>query len=43
MRRKARVEWSPRGFKDLLPRFNIFDRVEDLKQETDLLQIALRW
>jgi hypothetical protein len=43
MRRKARGEWSPRGFKDILPRFNIFDRVEDLKQETDLWDIVLPW
>ena len=43
MRRKPRAEWSPRGFKDLLPRFNIFDRVEELKQETDLWDIVLPW
>ena len=43
MRRKARAESSPRGFKDLLPRFNIFDRVEELKQETDLWDIVLPW
>jgi hypothetical protein len=42
MRRKPRVEWSPRGFKDLL-RVNIFDRVEELKQETDLWDIVLPW